>query len=292
MDDVFTGTGVALVTPFKANNAIDYDALSSVVEHVIEGGVEFLVALGTTGEYVTLSREERELVVKHIIKQSNGRVPVVVGMGGNNTSAVLDKINQTDFEGIAGILSVAPYYNKPSQQGLYEHFSEIAMISPRPVILYNVPGRTASNIASETVVKLANDHSNIVAVKEASGDMGQIMQIIKNAPAHFHVISGDDALTLPMIHLGGKGVISVIANSHPTEYSSMARAALNRECRKANELHYKLLDLIGAFFEEGSPAGVKAALEILGICSGRVRLPLTEASDSLKKKIRRLMQQI
>lgn len=292
MNDVFTGTGVALVTPFKSDNTIDYDALSKVVAHVIDGGVEFLVALGTTGEYVTLSSEEKVKVIKHVVKQAHGRVPVVMGIGGNNTAAVLETINHTDFDGIAGILSVAPYYNKPSQQGLYEHFSEIALISPRPVILYNVPGRTASNIAAETVLKLAQDHSNIVAVKEASGNLGQIMQIIKHAPSHFSVISGDDTLTLPMIYLGGKGVISVIANSHPAEYSSMVRAALNHECAKANGLHYKFLDLINAYFEEGSPAGVKAALENLGICSGNVRLPLIEASDSLKKKIVKLMKEI
>lgn len=288
----FTGTGVALVTPFRKDNSIDFEALDRIVNHVIKGGVEFLVALGTTGENSTLSAHEKKQVVDRVIKASDKRVPVVIGIGGNNTAAVIDTINKTDFEGIAGILSVAPYYNKPSQNGMYQHFSEIALVSPRPVILYNVPGRTSSNLAAETVVKLAGDHSNIVAVKEASGNLSQIMQIIKNKPAHFNVISGDDGLTLPMVHLGGKGVISVIANAWPAEYSSMVRAALSRDCNTANELHYKLLDMIVALFEEGSPAGVKAALEIIGLCSDHVRLPLIPASDQLKSKIKRLMKSL
>ncbi|MBN1952714.1 MAG: 4-hydroxy-tetrahydrodipicolinate synthase [Bacteroidales bacterium] len=285
----FTGTGVALVTPFKMDYSVDFEALDRVVDHVIEGGVEFLVALGTTGESATLSADEKKQLVKRIVSRADGKLPVVVGIGGNNTAAVTDTIKSTDFQGIAGILSAAPHYNKPTQEGMYRHFSEIARHSPRPVILYNVPGRTCSNLSAETVLRLANEHDNIVAVKEASGNLGQIMQILKNKPSHFNVLSGDDALTLPMVHLGGKGVISVIANSHPRDYSDMVRSALKRDCGKANELHYQLLDIIGALFEEGSPAGIKAALEILGLTSDVVRLPLVPASDNLKDKIRKLM---
>lgn len=288
--DTLKGTGVALVTPFKTDNSVDFTALAKMVEHVIEGGIEFIVALGTTGEYVTLSADEKKEIVLFIKKQTNSRIPLVVGLGGNNTASVLETINNTDFEGIKAILSVAPYYNKPSQEGLYRHFSEIAMISPRPVILYNVPGRTSSNLNADTTLKLANNHSNIIAIKEASGNFTQIMQIIRNKPDHFSVLSGDDALTLPLLHLGGSGVISVIANSHPKEFSLMVRAALNHDCTTANTIHYKLLDLIGALFEEGSPAGIKAALEYMGLCSDHVRLPLVPASDKLKEKITRLIK--
>jgi 4-hydroxy-tetrahydrodipicolinate synthase len=290
MTNAFNGTGVALVTPFKTDKTIDYTALERIVDHVIEGGVEYLVALGTTGESVTLTEDEKKLVVKTIIKKTNGRVPVVLGIGGNDTSAVINKINETNFDGITGLLSVAPYYNKPSQQGLFEHFSEIAIVSPVPVIVYNVPGRTGSNLSADTAIRLAVDHSNIVAVKEASGNITQVMQIIKNKPAHFSVLSGEDALTLPILYLGGKGVISVVANSHPQPFSDMVRAALKYDHKTANDLHYNLLDFIGVLFEEGSPTGVKAALESMGLCTDVVRLPLVSATDILKKKLEKLMK--
>ena len=289
MTDPFTGTGVALVTPFHSDRSIDFEALGQMVNHVIEGGVEYIVALGTTGESVTLAKEEKKEVVEHIIHTADKRVPVVMGISSNDTYYLQETIKQTDFSGVAAILSVAPYYNKPSQKGLYEHFSAVSKASPVPVILYNVPGRTSSNINAETTVWLASNHKNIIGIKEASRDLVQIMQIIKNKPDHFHVISGDDTFTLPMILLGGSGVISVIANSHPRQYSDMVRAALKRDCKKANELHYLLLDYISALFEEGSPTGVKAALEIMGLCEKTVRLPLVSASDKLTEKLRKMI---
>ncbi len=292
MTDPLTGTGVALVTPFRSDRSIDFEALDRVLDHVIEGGIEYVVALGTTGESVTLSKEEKKEVVGYIIKSVDQRVPVIVGIGSNDTYSVLETIKNTDFTGIAGILSVSPYYNKPSQKGLYEHFSAISKVSPVPVIIYNVPSRTSSNINAETIVWLASNHKNIIGVKEASGNLIQIMQIIKNKPAHLHVISGDDSFTLPMIYLGGSGVISVVANSYPQQYSDMVRAALKKEFKKANELHYLLLDYITALFEEGSPTGIKAALEIMGLCEKTLRLPLVQASDSLTEKLRKMIAEI
>lgn len=292
MTTTFTGTGVALVTPFHSGGTIDFEAINGVINHVIDGGVDFIVTLGTTGESATLSNDEKTKLIEYVVKSVNQRVPVVVGIGGNNTLHVLDTIKNTDFSGISGILSVAPYYNKPSQKGLYEHFSAIAKASPVPVIIYNVPSRTASNINADTVTWLGSNHRNIVAVKEASGNFHQIMQIINNKPDHFSVLSGDDSITLPMIYLGGTGVISVVANSHPRQFSTMVRAANKRECKKANELHYMLLDYISTLFEEGSPAGIKAALEIMGLCEKTVRLPLVPASDSLAQKLKKLIAEI
>jgi 4-hydroxy-tetrahydrodipicolinate synthase len=292
MTENFTGTGVALVTPFSSDKSIDFDGLGRIVNHVIQGGVEYIVVLGTTGEVATLSKEERKQVVLRVIEFSAGRVPIVIGMGGNNTADVAGTIQQTDFTGLSAILSVAPYYNKPNQQGLYEHFSAIAKACPLPVIIYNVPGRTSCNISAETTLKLATNHKNIIATKEASGNLPQIMQILKYKPSHFHVISGEDLLTLPMVYIGGSGVISVIANSHPAQYSDMVRAALKGDIDKANRLHYQLFNLIGALFEEGSPAGVKAALELMGLCGRDVRLPLVSASDTLKSKIEKLLKEI
>jgi 4-hydroxy-tetrahydrodipicolinate synthase len=291
MTEGFTGTGVALVTPFLNDKSIDFDGLEKVVDHVIKGGVEYIVALGTTGEPATLTKEEKKLVVKSIIKSVNKRVPVIIGIGGNNTSEVIETIQDSNLEGISAILSVSPYYNKPTQRGIYEHFSAIAGESPLPLIVYNVPGRTASNISADTILKLAVNHKNIIGVKEASGDLLQIMKIIKSKPSHFNVISGDDALTLPMIYMGATGVISVIANSNPRDFSDMVRAALNNDPKKANALHYKLLDFISALFEEGSPAGVKAALEIFGVCGREVRLPLVSASTELISKMQKMAKE-
>jgi 4-hydroxy-tetrahydrodipicolinate synthase len=292
MTESFIGTGVALVTPFKPDKSVDYEALDRVVDHVIRGGVEYVVALGTTGEVATLNQEEKKQVVKQIKLSAKGRVPVVIGIGGNNTSDVVDSIGRADLSGISAILSVSPYYNKPTQQGLYEHFSAIAMASPLPVIIYNVPGRTASNISAETTLRLANDHKNIIATKEASGNFSQLMQIIKYKPANFQVISGDDIITLPMICLGGTGVISVVANAYPKQYSDMVRAAINNDLKTANRLHYLLTDFISALFEEGSPAGVKAALNIMNVCGKEVRLPLVSASEQLSKKIAKMLDDI
>jgi 4-hydroxy-tetrahydrodipicolinate synthase len=287
-----TGTGVALVTPFHTDNSVDFDALEKVVRHTMEGGVEYLVVLGTTGETATLRKDEKNEVVASVVKSVNKRVPVIIGIGGYDTANVIETIQSSNLEGISGILSVSPYYNKPSQRGLYEHFTAIARISPLPLIIYNVPGRTSTNISAETTLKLASDHNNIIGVKEASGNFTQIMQILKDKPSHFEVISGDDVLTLPMICLGAKGVISVIANSHPRQYSDMVRAALKKDYVKASALHFKLLDCIGVLFEEGSPTGVKAALELLGICAKTVRLPLVSASDALMIKIDKILKEI
>ena len=292
MAEGYTGTGVALVTPFLNDKSIDFNGLDNVVNHVINGGVEYIVALGTTGEPATLSKDEKKLVVKSIIKSVNNRKPIILGIGGNNTSEVIKNILNTNLEGISAILSVSPYYNKPTQRGIYEHFSAIAAKSPLPIIIYNVPSRTASNISADTILKLAANHRNIIGVKEASGDLVQIMKIIRSKPSYFNVISGDDALTLPMIYIGSVGVISVIANSHPREFSDMVRAALKNESQKANSLHFKLLDFIGALFEEGSPAGVKAALELLNVCGREVRLPLVSASSELMTKMQKMIKEI
>lgn len=285
----FNGTGVAVITPFKSDNSIDFKALERVVEHIISGGVNYLVLLGTTSEAVTLNNEEQEAVVSYIKEINNGRVPIVIGQSGNNTQKVVSTIHATDFTGIDGILSVAPYYNKPGQKGIYQHFKAISNASPVPIILYNVPGRTSSNIEAETCLKLAWDFENIVAVKEASGDLTQVMNIIAKAPGGFQVISGDDLLTLPMISLGATGVISVLANAFPFEWSEMVTHALKSKHRKAAELHYKYLEMIGLLFEDGNPAGVKSVLSSMGICHNNVRLPLTPAGRNTSSRINSLL---
>jgi len=289
----FTGTGVAIATPFSNDGSIDFTSLGKLLEHIVIGGVNYVVALGTTGESVTLSKDEKKDVVNFVTHTVGGRIPVIVGIGGNNTQEILETINHQDFSGIDAILSVSPYYNKPSQQGLYLHFKAIAAISPVPVILYNVPGRTGSNMSAETTIKLANEFHSIVAIKEASGNLAQIMQILNHKPKDFQVISGDDALALPIIAIGGAGVISVLANAYPKELSEMVNHALKSDLSKANILHYELLDMINALFEEGSPSGIKALLEILKIAYNNVRLPLVQVSDKhygileqLSKKIK------
>ena len=288
----FVGTGVAIVTPFREDGSIDFKSLEKLLEHIIAKGVEFVVALGTTGENVTLSKDEKKAVVNHVIDVINKRVPLVVGIGGNNTQEIISTIKSSEFDGIDAILSVAPYYNKPTQNGLFLHFKSIAEICPVPVIIYNVPSRTGSNISADTTIKLAREVKNIIAIKEASGDMKQIMHIVKGKPKNFLVLSGDDALTLPMIALGGSGVISVIANAYPKDFSEMVRLALKSEMTKAMELHYKLIEMIWALFTEGSPSGVKAVLEILGIAKNYVRLPLVPVSDEHYKKIAALAKKL
>ena len=270
----FTGTGVAIVTPFLTNGEIDYNSLKKLIDSIIDGGVDFIVGLGTTSEAVTLTSDEKEEVMGYVIKVVNNRVPIVKGIGGNNTSAIVNEIKNSNFEGVSGILSVAPYYNKPNQRGLYEHFKAIATASPVPIILYNVPGRTSSNIAAETTLKLASDFANIIAVKEASGDLGQIMEIIKNKPSGFAVLSGDDAITFPMITLGAEGVISVVANAFPLEFSRMVDYARDNKIEEAREFHYSLLEIIDLLFADGNPAGIKAALEIKDIIGNNLRLPM------------------
>jgi 4-hydroxy-tetrahydrodipicolinate synthase len=274
MNNKLMGTGVAIVTPFLSNGEIDYNNLTGLLNGLINNGIDFIVGLGTTSEAVTLTCDEKKSVMKHIITEVNDRVPIVMGVGGNNTQAVIDEIQNTDFKGISAILSVAPYYNKPNQRGIYQHFKKIAENSIVPIIIYNVPGRTSSNIQAETTVKLANDFSNIVAVKEASGDLGQVMQIINTKPDGFSVLSGDDALTFPMIALGADGVISVVANAFPNDFSRMVNLARNSENIEARKIHYKLLKIIDLLFTDGNPAGIKAALEIMGIMGNNLRLPM------------------
>lgn len=288
----FTGTGVAIITPFKQDFSIDYNALERQIEHLISNKIDYIVLLGTTGESVTLSEYEKAELIKFVIQKVDQRVPIVLGIGGNNTQSVIEKIRKTDFEHISAILSVAPYYNKPTQEGLYQHFKAIASASPVPVILYNVPGRTGSNIKAETTVRLANDFKNIIAVKEASGDMSQAMYIVKNKPADFLVISGEDALTLPLISIGFSGVISVVANAFPAEFSEMVQLALNNNVKDAEKIHYKLLEFIDTLFIEGNPAGIKEALLILGITENYLRLPLVPVSAQTHEKLKNLIAKI
>ncbi len=288
----FRGTGVAMITPFKNDGSIDFKALEKVTMRIINGGAEYLVLLGTTSEAATMSSEERNAVVSYILELTNKSVPVVVGIGGNNTQSVVDTIKNTDFEGIDGILSVAPYYNKPGQKGLYLHFKAIANESPVPVIIYNVPGRTSSNISAETCTRLAWDFQNIVAVKEASGNMQQVMQIIRDTPDRFLVLSGDDMTALPIIASGGSGLISVLGNAFPGEWSEMVRLALKGNVRQAAEIHYKYLEMIGLIFEDGNPAGIKSVLNTLGICQNTVRLPLTSAGRTTSSKISTLIENL
>ncbi|MBT6965747.1 MAG: 4-hydroxy-tetrahydrodipicolinate synthase [Flavobacteriales bacterium] len=287
--DKIKGTGVALVTPFNEDKSVDYKGLENLLNHVIDGGIDYLVLMGTTGESVTLSKGEKVAVVDFCKKINNSRIPVVLGIGGNNTMQVVEDIKSANLDGIDAILSVSPAYNKPSQEGIYQHYKMISGNCPLPIIVYNVPGRTASNISAETTVRMANDFENIVAVKEASGDMDQIMKIIKNKPSNFVVLSGDDGLTLPMIHMGAEGVISVIGQSHPKEYSDMVSFGLSGNKEIANQLHNKLYDFYVPLYAEGNPVGVKACLELLGICKSQVRLPLVEASDAIKNELKSLM---
>lgn len=280
------GTGVALVTPFHKNGSVDEKGLENLIEHLIAGGVDYLVALGTTAETATLSDSEKEVIVSLVLTINNGRLPVVLGLGGNNTAEIIKKAEEYDFDEIAALLSVSPYYNKPTQEGIYQHYKAIAKAMPRPVILYNVPGRTSSNLTAETTLRLAHDVENIIGTKEASGDLEQIMRIIAHKPADFEVISGDDALTLPILSAGGSGVISVIANAFPGKFSDMVRLALKENFTEARLLHYKLLELIRLIFAEGNPAGIKALLSERGICEDVVRLPLVGASASLKEQLR------
>ncbi|SFU73392.1 4-hydroxy-tetrahydrodipicolinate synthase [Pustulibacterium marinum] len=285
MQTKFLGTGVALVTPFRTDSTVDVAALERLVNSVIENGVEYLVVLGTTAESVTLTKQEKELVKTTIASANNGRVPMILGLGGNNTMAVVNEIQETDLSIYDGILSVSPYYNKPSQEGIYQHFKAIAEVSPLPIILYNVPGRTGSNMLPNTVLRLAHDFENIVAIKEASGDLTQAMRIIRNKPADFHVISGDDMIALPMTLAGGSGVISVIGQGLPKEFSEMIRFGLLGRTQKAFELQYKIMPSIDYIFEEGNPVGIKALLKARGICDLGVRLPLVEATPELQEKI-------
>lgn len=285
----FSGTGVALVTPFRKQGTIDFTTLENLIETLIESKVDYIVALGTTSEAATMNERERTALIDNIIEVVDGRKPIVLGMGGNNTLDIVDKIKNMDFTGIDGILSVSPYYNKPQQRGIYLHYKSISEVSPVPIIMYNVPGRTACNVTAETTLQIAADCPNIVAIKEASGNISQVMEILRNKPDGFSVISGDDALTLPMMAMGAIGVISVAANAFPKEMSAIVNYALKGDLKKALPLHYKMLPMMNALFEEGNPAGVKAALEIKGLISNNLRLPLVKVSKPLYNKISTLI---
>jgi 4-hydroxy-tetrahydrodipicolinate synthase len=284
------GTGVAMVTPFNEDRSIDFKGLSNLIEYLIDGGVEFLVSMGTTGESAVLSNDEKDEVVAFSKEKINGQVPFVVGIGGNNTAAIVEQVKTTDFTGIDAILSVSPAYNKPTQEGIYQHFKAISEVCPVDIILYNVPGRTSSNMEASTTLLLANDFENIVAVKEASGDMEQIMKILRDRPNGFKVLSGDDALTLPMVLMGADGVISVQAMAQPYEFSEMVRQGLTGDLDKSRALHYPQLEVIDNLFAEGNPAGVKACLKIKGVCEEYVRLPLVEISRERFQKLENLLK--
>ena len=279
------GTGVALVTPFKNDFTIDVEALRRIVNFSIDGGVEYLVVLGTTAENATLSQDEKELVIAAVIEVNAGRLPLVLGVGGNNTSKVVEELRTRDLSAFEAILSVSPYYNKPSQEGIYQHFKAVSEASPIPVILYNVPGRTSSNMLPSTVIRLANDFENIVAIKEAAGDLVQAMQLIKDKPKDFLVISGDDMIALPIVLAGGAGVISVIGQGFPKEFSEMIRLGLNRKVDDAYKLQYLLSNCIDMIFEQGNPAGIKEVFKILGISDNVMRLPLVCVDESLSNRL-------
>ncbi|HSP11431.1 MAG TPA: 4-hydroxy-tetrahydrodipicolinate synthase [Salegentibacter sp.] len=281
----FVGTGVALITPFREDFSVDVEALEKLVENQIENNMDYLVVLGTTGESVCLTKEEKELVKATVIEKNNGRLPLVLGAGGNNTTALAEDLKTGNLEGFSAILSVSPYYNKPTQEGIYQHFKVIAEASPLPVILYNVPGRTASNILPQTVNRIALDFSNVIGIKEAAGDIVQAMKLISLVPEDFLVISGDDMITLPMVLAGGKGVISVIGQGFPKEFSEMVSLGLSGKTKEAYKLHYKIAPSIDLIFAEGNPAGIKALLHKKEICQNVLRLPLVKASDSLTKQI-------
>ena len=285
------GTGVALVTPFNDDLSINHEDLSNIVNYNIENGTDYLVICGTTGESVTITKQEKKQVIETVIKANNGRVPMVLGIGGNNTMQVIDEIKSTDLSKMTAILSVSPYYSKPTQEGLYQHFKAISEASPVPIILYNVPGRTAKNMEVETTLRLANDFKNIVAVKEAGNNMSQYLQLLRDKPKDFMVISGDDDLVLGVVLAGGSGVISVIGQAFPKEFSKMIRLGLEGKPKEAYNLHFKLMEIIGLIFSENNPAGIKTVLETKKLCQDTVRLPLVPATDELKIKINNFISQ-
>lgn len=281
---------MAIVTPFDNNGKVDSAALSAIVKHLHTGKVEYIVVLGTTGESVTLSKEEKKTVMDTVIKANGKKLPLVLGIGGNNTQEVIDTIRSTDLKPFEAILSVAPYYNKPSQEGYYQHFKAISRSTKKDIILYNVPGRTGSNVTWETQVRIAKDCKNIIATKEASGNMEQVMKVIKNKPKDFLVLSGDDSLTLPIIAAGGHGVISVVANAFPKDFSEMVRLSLKHKFTEAQKLHYKLIDITDQLFADGNPGGIKFALSVLKKCKPYVRLPLCEPNDKVKQTLTDLIK--
>jgi 4-hydroxy-tetrahydrodipicolinate synthase len=288
----FKGTGVAIVTPFKNDSSIDFAALGRVINHVITGGVNYIVAMGTTGESVTLSKEEKKAIISYVVEAIDNRVPLVAGIGGNNTQEIINLVRHSNLTGVDGILSVSPYYNKPSQKGLFQHFKAIATSSPLPVIIYNVPGRTCSNISSDTCLELAHECENIIAIKEASGDIIQIMRIIKSKPENFGVISGDDMMTLPIIAAGGMGVISVLANAFPAQTSEMVNLSIKNNFKSAREIQFRFLEMIELLFIDGNPSGVKAMLNIMNLCQNSLRLPLVPVSRTIFTRIQKAIEEV
>ena len=285
----FIGTGVALVTPFFEDKSIDFNSLTKIINFQIENKVDYLVCLGSTAEAATLTKDEKEAIRRHVVEVVDTRVPLVVGVGGNDTAAILKELNETDFTGFDAILSVSPAYNKPSQEGIYQHFKAISEHSPLPVILYNVPSRTGSNVLPETVLKLANDFKNIIGIKEAAGSMPQILKLIQHKPEAFLIISGDDLLALPLTLAGGAGVISVMAQALPKDFSEMIQLGLQAKPKQAFDLHYKMMDAIDLIFREGNPIGIKAMLHLLGYGEKYVRLPLVAATEELTENLNRFI---
>ena len=292
MNNIFRGLGIALITPFTEDGAVDYEALSRLIDYQLDNGADFLCILATTGETPCLSLAERAQIKSAIVRQVAGRVPILMGCGGNNTAAVVEELKNGDFSGIDGVLSVCPYYNKPSQEGLYQHFKAIAAATELPVVLYNIPGRTGINLKPETTCRLARDCKNIVAIKEASGSLEQVDEIIKYKPNDFEVISGDDALTFPMIACGAVGVISVIGNALPKEFSRMIRLEFNGEFEAAQKIHHKFTDLYSLLFVDGNPAGVKALLTEMGFIKNQLRLPLVPTRVTTLQKISSIIKEL
>jgi 4-hydroxy-tetrahydrodipicolinate synthase len=289
---MFKGLGIALITPFKEDGSVDYDSLKRLIEYQIKNGADFLCVLATTAETPTLNSDEKHLIKNLIVETVKGRIPILMGCGGNNTAAVVEELKTGDFKGIDGVLSVCPYYNKPSQEGLYQHFKAIANATNLPVVLYNVPGRTGINLKAETTVRLARECDNIVAIKEASGNLEQVDEIIKNKPVDFDVLSGDDGLTFPMIAVGAVGVISVIGNALPKEFSKMVRLSLKGEYDGARRIHHKFIELFSLLFVDGNPAGVKAMLHQMGMIKNVLRLPLVPTRITTREKISEILKDL
>lgn len=284
--------GVALITPFNEDDSVNYTALSRLIDYQLQNGTDYLVVLGTTAETPTLTGEEKKKIVRLVIDKVNGKIPVVLGVGGNNTKATVEELKQGDYEGIDAILSVVPYYNKPSQEGIYQHYKAISEATSLPIILYNVPGRTGVNMTAETTLRLARDCANVVAIKEASGNISQMDDIIKNKPRHFDVISGDDGIAFPLITLGAVGVISVIGNAFPKEFSRMVRLALNGDYSNALTIHHSFTELFDLLFVDGNPAGVKSMLSMMGYIDNKLRLPLVPTRITTYEKIRDILRQL
>lgn len=292
MNKQLRGLGVALITPFKANGDTDFDALAKVVDHQIAGGIDFLVVMGTTGESATTTRDEKKDILAHVIATAQERVPVVLGVGGNNTRAVMEELQAYDLTGVEAILSVSPYYNKPTQEGIFQHYKALAEVSLRPIILYNVPGRTMSNITAETTLRLARECKNIIGIKEASGNLDQIAAILRDRPKDFLVISGDDALTLPILALGGDGVISVVGNALPAEFARLVHSAMEGDIDTARKEHLRLIEIIHLLFVEGNPGGVKEVMKALDLCDNHLRLPLVPVGAGTAKKIEQALAEL